>query len=154
MGLKCFEALVDFVPVHNVPPGREVLGAAIVVFEIVGVFPNVVAENGEQALGDWAVLVGRADDLHCAAGFAGEPDPSAAELFDTSLVELGLEIFEIAESFIDDFGDRAAGIASALGLHDLPEHCVIYMSAAVVANGTTDVLGDGIEVADQVLSTL
>ena len=71
MGLECFEAVVDFIPVNYVPPCREVFGAAIVVLQIISMLPNVVAENGEQALGDWIVLVGRADDLYLAAGFAG-----------------------------------------------------------------------------------
>src|ERR1700678_1732411 len=101
MTLECFEALVDFVPVHHVPPGRQVFGAAVVVLEVVGMLPDVIAENGEQALRDWAVLVGRANDLHFAAWLASQPNPSAAELFDAGFVELGLEILEVAESFLD-----------------------------------------------------
>jgi len=154
MGLECFQAVVDFFPVDYVPPGREVFGAAIVVFQVVGVFPDVVAENGEQALGDWVVLIGRANDLHLAARFAGEPDPAAAKLFGASVVELGLEIFEVAEGFIDDVRNRATGVAAALGLHDLPEHGVIHVPAAVVADGGADVLGDGVEIADQFLGAL
>jgi hypothetical protein len=37
------EALVDFVPVDYVPPRGQVVGAAVVVFEVVGVLPDVVA---------------------------------------------------------------------------------------------------------------
>jgi hypothetical protein len=33
--------LVYFVPVDNVPPGRNVLGTPILVLEIVGVLPHV-----------------------------------------------------------------------------------------------------------------
>src|SRR5579864_9508214 len=133
MALECLKAVVDFIPVDYIPPSRQVFGAAIVVFEVVGVLPNVIAENGEQALGDGVVLVGRADDLHFAAGLSGQPDPSAAELFCAGIVELGLEILEVAECFLDDFGDCAAGIAAALGLHDLPEHGVVHVSASIVA---------------------
>src|SRR5579863_9307105 len=97
MALECLKAVVDFIPVDYIPPSRQVFGAAIVVFEVVGVLPNVIAENGEQSLGDGVVLVGRADDLHFAAGLSGQPDPSAAELFCAGIVELGLEIFEVAK---------------------------------------------------------
>ena len=38
-------ALVDFVPVDYAPPGLQVFGAAVVVFQVVGVFPDVVAED-------------------------------------------------------------------------------------------------------------
>src|SRR5580704_2994463 len=80
MRLENLEATVDFFPVCQVPPSRQIFGTAIVVFEVIGVFPNVVTENGEESLGDWIVLVGRAHDLNTAIGFTSQPDPSAAEL--------------------------------------------------------------------------
>jgi hypothetical protein len=44
------EAAIDFVPVDHVPPRSEVIGTAILIFEIVGVLPNVIEENGIEAL--------------------------------------------------------------------------------------------------------
>src|ERR1017187_7988443 len=61
-GLGVGEALVDFVPVDNVPPRGEVVGAAVVVFQVVGVLPDVVAEDGVEAIGEGTVLVGGGDD--------------------------------------------------------------------------------------------
>jgi len=58
-------------PVHCVPPGGKVFGTAVVVLQIIGVLPDVVAEDGVEALRDGVVLVGSADDLEFAAGFAG-----------------------------------------------------------------------------------
>src|ERR1700745_2152842 len=46
-GLACLEggqALVDLVPVDDVPPGRQIFGAAVVVFQIVGMLPHIVGE--------------------------------------------------------------------------------------------------------------
>src|SRR5688572_28214693 len=40
-------ALVDCVPVDGVPPGLEILGTAVLVLEVVGVLPDVVAEYRE-----------------------------------------------------------------------------------------------------------
>src|SRR5437868_9263423 len=71
--LEDLESLVDLFPVHDVPPGLEIFGAAIVVFEVIGMFPDVVAKNGEQALGDRIVLVRRGSNLHLAAGLARQP---------------------------------------------------------------------------------
>ena len=103
--------------------------------------PNIIAENREQTLGDGIVLVGRAEDLHFAAGFAGEPGPSAAELFCAGVIELGFEIGEVAKSFGDGFGYRSRRIASTLRLHDFPEHGVVDVTAAIVADGGANVIG-------------
>jgi len=37
-----------------------------------------------------------------------------------------------------------------VGLHDVPEHGVVHVASAIVADGAPDVFGDGVEVADQV----
>ena len=103
--------------------------------------PDIVTEDREEALRDWVVLIGGRDDLNFAALFAGEPDPSGAELLDASFIEFGLEISEVAESLGDYLGDGAVGIASAFGLHDLPEHGVIDVAAAVIADCGANVLG-------------
>ena len=50
-------AFVDFFPVDYVPPGLQVFRAAVVVFEIVGVLPDVVAEDGMEALRDGIILI-------------------------------------------------------------------------------------------------
>ena len=112
-----FEALVtlvDFFPVHHIPPGLQILGTAVVVLEIVGVLPDVVAENGMESLRYRAVLVRRGENLHFALGVASQPDPSAAKLARAGGVEFFLKSLEVAESLLDYVGDRAGGIASAI----------------------------------------
>src|ERR1700693_79225 len=86
--LEGFVALVYFVPVDYVPPGGQIFRTAVVVFQVVGVLPDVVAEDGIKALRDGAVLIGRGDDLDFAA-FAGQPDPPGAELFYAGVVKFG-----------------------------------------------------------------
>jgi len=61
--LCVLEALVDLGPVDGVPPGGEIFGAAVLVLEVVGVLPDVVAEDGVVALGERAVLVGGGGDF-------------------------------------------------------------------------------------------
>src|SRR5262245_53366633 len=44
-GLGCGIALTDFAPVDHVPPRLEVVATAVLIHEIVGVLPHVVAEQ-------------------------------------------------------------------------------------------------------------
>jgi len=54
------EALIDLVPVDGVPPGGEVLWAAVLVLEVVGVLPDIVAKDRIKPLGEglsWLAVV-------------------------------------------------------------------------------------------------
>jgi hypothetical protein len=89
-------------------------------------------------------------DFHFAFAVSRQPDPSAAELAYTGGVEFFLESLEVAKGLLDYVGDGAGGIASAMGLHDVPEHGVVDVAAAIVADGAADVFGNGVQVADQI----
>jgi len=101
-----------------------------------------------MALRDRVVLIGCGDDLQLAA-LEDEPAPAGAELLGGGLVELLLEVVEGAEVLLDLFGDLALRFAAALGLHDLPEHGVVDVAAAVVLDDFADVFGDAGEILDQ-----
>ena len=107
--------------------------------------PDIVAEDGKVALRDRVVLIRRGHDMDFAAFAASRPIRCRIVL--RGIIELGLEISEV-ESFRDGLGDRADGIASAFGLHDLPEHGVVDVAAAVIADCAANVFGDGVGVAD------
>src|SRR5215472_4063466 len=113
-------ALVDLVPVDDVPPGGEIFRTTVVVFQVVGVLPDVVAEDGIQSLRNGIVLIWRRHDLHFAVRLARKPYPSRAELLRASIVEFGFEIVEVAKGFLNRLSDGSVRIASALRLHDLP----------------------------------
>src|SRR5262245_10410373 len=72
------EALVDLRPVHDVPPGVDVVGPAVLILQIVGVLPHVEAEHDFLAFHQRAVLVGAALDGELAA-LIDHPRPAAAE---------------------------------------------------------------------------
>src|SRR6267378_3554828 len=146
-------ALVDFFPVDHAPPSLQILGTAVVVFEIVGVLPDIVAENGIEALRDGVVLVRRGEDFYSFC-VACQPYPSATKLAYTGGVEFFLEGLEVAKSLLDHVADGTAGIASALGLHDGPEHGVVHVAAGVVADGAADILRNSVQVSDQVFRAL
>jgi len=82
------EALVDFVPVDDVPPGLKILGALVLVLEIVSVLPYVVAEDGVLALAERRILVGGSNDLELAAD---KDDPSQPE--PNCLAVVSLKVF-------------------------------------------------------------
>src|SRR5262249_50436348 len=79
--------LSGFGPVHDVPKGFEIISAAVLVLQVIGMFPNVAAEH-RYAFGaadclthQWVVLVGRGDDLQFPL-VRNQPGPAAAEAAD------------------------------------------------------------------------
>src|SRR5712691_6383591 len=147
------EAIVDLRPVHNVPPGVDVIGPAVLILQVVRVFPHVDAEDDLLPFHQRAVLVRGAFD-HELATLIDHPRPAAAEAADTGLLQLLLELVETAERRVDRGGDRPARLAARLRRHDLPEHGVVDMAAAVVAHCGADVLRHGVDAAQQILGAL
>ena len=84
-------AAFDGLPVEDLPEGGEMGGTAVLVVEIVGVFPDVEGEQGFEALGDGVVRSGLLGDDQGAVFLCGEPHPAAAEEGDAFGLELGLE---------------------------------------------------------------
>src|SRR5690606_5693566 len=89
-------APVDLVPVDRVPPLADVVRAAVLVLEVVGVLPDVDAEERLEALHHRGILVRQTDDVGVALGVEDEPRPAGAELAGGGLVEGLLEGVEAA----------------------------------------------------------
>src|SRR5436853_4798144 len=106
-GRALSKSLVHRVPIHDVPPRGEVVGTAILIFEVVGVFPHVDAEEGLLPFHERTILVGSALDDELAAGI-DQPSPAAAEALHAGVIELRLELLEVAERRLDGVGDRPA----------------------------------------------
>ena len=68
-----------FFPVHYLPEGGEVGGAAVLVVKVVGVLPDVEGEEGLEAAGEGVAGAGFLSDLQGAVGGGGKPHPAAAE---------------------------------------------------------------------------
>ena len=69
------EALFNLVPVDRVPPGREILGPFVLIFQVVRMLPHVIAQNGIDALAEGSVLIRRCDDGKLAA-LEDQPAPA------------------------------------------------------------------------------
>src|SRR5262249_4341432 len=72
-------AVCDGTPVHYLPPRRDVVGAAVLVAEVIGVLPDIQAEDRAAADHEWGVLIGGGFDGKRSVGLDDEPDPAAAE---------------------------------------------------------------------------
>jgi len=138
------ETLVHFVPIHHVPPTLQIIGAAILVLQVVRVLPHIHAKNGRAervngALHKWIVLIRRADHFKRAAWFHNQPRPTTTETFHATVGKFGFEIFHGAKRFCNGRAQlRTWRAAATCWRHNLPEHAVVEMSAAVVANRATN----------------
>src|ERR1700745_2999091 len=126
-------AFRDLVPVHHVPPCLEVIGTPILIFQIVGVLPYVVAHQRALAVHERRVLIGLADERELAVLCDGDEHPARSEDARAGRVELVLELVEAAEVAIDG-GLHIAFRLAAGAAHDLPEHRMIGVTSAIFAS--------------------
>ena len=107
------EARGDDVPVDDVPPRVDVVGAAVLVEQVVGVLPDVDAQQRRLALRDRVVLVGRARPPR-GPSRRGPARPSRSRTGRRpAALTLRLEVGERAERGVDRVGERAARLAAA-----------------------------------------
>ena len=112
--LSSGEALSDRRPVDDVPERRDIIGPAVLVLQIVRVFPNVEAEDRRAcrpSAGCPDSACSRSTSLPSFA--ADEPGPAGAESAAPALANCFLEIVEAAERALDGVGQRAGRLAAA-----------------------------------------
>ena len=64
------------IPVDHVPPGIEVFRSAVLVLEIVGMFPDIVPHDWIQTFRQWTVLVSSRHNLKFAIPIKNQPGPT------------------------------------------------------------------------------
>jgi hypothetical protein len=126
------QPLLGSLPVDNIPNGREVLGLAILVLQVVRVLPGINTKDRAELANDW-VLVGVGLDAD-VAGLHVLHQPRPARALDTRerSIELALQLIERAVGLGDLCGEGAGwGLAATLGLGGevLPEESVVCVSA-------------------------
>src|SRR5262245_15967391 len=75
-GLGRGVALADLCPIHYVPPRFEVVSAAVLVGEVIGVLPHVIAEQYALAIHQRSVLIGLRLERELAIARAGDEHPA------------------------------------------------------------------------------
>lgn len=141
--------VADEIPVEEIPDSGGMLGSAVLIFQVVGMFPDVDGEQRFSAVGERAILVGGALNEEGAIFFEGEPAPAAAEVTGRGFGQFILELIEAAKVFIDGFGEFALRFgALVIGAEYLPVEIVIGDSAAVVNHSGADFRRDGVQVSE------
>src|SRR5258706_6958617 len=91
------EQLVDILPVHQViDPRLQIIRPAIAIIDVVGVLPDVDAEDRGGAMNQRVLSVGRLGNLELAV-LHRQPRPPRTELADAGGGEIGLEFLEPAK---------------------------------------------------------
>ncbi len=97
------EAFADEVPVDDILEGFEVIGSAILIFEVIGVLPDIETEDGDSAGGVGAILIGEGFDGEFFV-FINEPRPTTSEDFEGGGGIVFLKFGEASEGGVDGFG--------------------------------------------------
>src|SRR5690348_14966167 len=92
------------------------------------------------------ILVGSRNHFQFPRLAAHKPYPSAAEPLRAGVVELLLKLFKAAKRFFDLVADTSGWRPSALRFHDLPEHGVVHVTTAIVANRTANVFRHRVDI--------
>src|SRR5437764_3493745 len=111
-------------PVQDIPPCFEVIGATVLIFEVVRVFPHIDTEDGRVAVHQRAVLIWGGDYLKPSI-FPDQPRPSTSETTYTSSAEFFLKFIEAAERGFDVISEFAFRFAAGIRSHDFPKERVI-----------------------------
>ena len=67
-----------YLPVDDVPERGDVFGPAVLVFQVVRVFPHIQPDDRERAIHDGRILVGQRDDFDLRS-LLDEPGPSRSK---------------------------------------------------------------------------
>src|SRR6202008_4323992 len=93
--------LVDMFPVDEMIDERlQIIRATIAIIDVVGVLPDVDAEDRRCAMHQRVFAVGRLGDFKLAV-LHRQPSPARAELAHACGGEIGFEFFETAEVLVD-----------------------------------------------------
>ena len=111
--------------------------------EVVGVFPDVDAVDGGAARHQGGVLIGERFDEKFSVFAATEPSPTAAEDAHGAFGHFFLPLFITAKGIVNLLGQFALRFLSWVG-EGLPKDGVVRVTPGIIADGGTDLGGNGI----------
>src|SRR6266536_4968434 len=113
----------------------QIVRAAVAIVDVVGMLPDVAAEDRGGAMDQRAFAVRRLGDFELAV-LDLQPAPAGAELADARGGEIGLELLEPAEILVDLlFQTSGQFAAAAVRLHPIPEVQMVVMLAGIIEHG-------------------
>src|ERR1039458_2726546 len=130
------EQLLDIFPIDQVVDERlQIVRAAVAIVDVIGMLPDVTAEDRRAAMDQRAFAVGCLGDFQLAV-LHRQPAPARTELADAGGGEIGLELLEAAEVLVDLLLQTAGQFAAAaIGLHPVPEMHVVVVLSGIVEDG-------------------
>ena len=115
-------------------------------FEIVGVFPDVDSVNRGAAGHQGGILVREGFDEKFSVFAATEPGPAASEDAHRAFSHFFLPLFITAKGFVDLLGQFALRFLAGVG-KGFPKDGVVGVAAGIIADGSTDVGGNSVEIS-------
>ena len=77
------EAACNYAPVYQVPPGRAIIGATVLIVEVIGVFPYIQTQEGStldlSEVHQWVVLIGSGGYNQLTGFIFYQPCPAGSE---------------------------------------------------------------------------
>src|SRR5688572_421498 len=101
--------------------------------QVVGVLPNIQADDWSQSLRKRRILVGSRMNNEASVRLGTQPGPAAAKAFQRGVSELLLELIHGPKAP----GDRDPELANRgplIGSDHLPKKGVVHVAAGIVAN--------------------
>ena len=115
-------------------------------FEIVGVLPDVDSVDRGAAGQEGRVLVREGFDEKFSVFAATEPSPTASKDAHGALGHLFLPLFITAKGIVDLLSQFTFGFLAGVG-EGFPEDGVVGVAAGIIADGSTDVGGNSVQVS-------
>src|SRR5690606_16026531 len=139
-------AVAHHIPVDDLPELLQVIRTAVLVVEIVRVFPYIKSQDRRQTFGQRVSCIRLLLDREFAVGILGQPDPSRTENGDTGSIELLLELVERTKLGVDGLCQLPLGFSTAIGLEGGEVEVVIEDLSGIVEDGSAALLHDGFQV--------
>ena len=129
----------DHVPIDDVPEGRNVVRATILVVQVISVLPNIESEdrsaiaNSGFLAHERVVLIRGGANSKASISLYAEPSPARSETSGARFGKFFFKSIERSKGGIDGSGKITRGCARSAGSNHLPKKAVIEVTATIVA---------------------
>lgn len=101
------KSLAYHFPVDDTPEGIQVVGTAVLIVEVIGVFPNIERKQWPESVADRSIGVEHLMNAEVAVTVGAEPGPTASEKRNGRGAHLGFQLAETAETLYDSLSQRS-----------------------------------------------
>src|ERR1039458_555930 len=141
------------VPVNNLKERLNIIGALVLVLQVVGVLPHIHAKNGLVPCAQWAVLIGRCFNSQGPVRQLEEPGPTAAKNAHRRRSQLVLKSGKRTELRVNSLRQLAGGRFTAFAKCRPPER-VVRMASPLIPHRSTGRFGPAVQICNQFLHGL